>query len=303
MKTTYEKLISIVLTLFMFLFVLWLSFFMEPMAEGQPYNSTAVVNTTVNITNSAPDVANINAPGSINLLAYGNTTVICNVTVFDYDNNTAGANATFYLSTMSSLATPDQNYLYTNTSCTRISPLDRYTNYSCGFIVRYFANNGTWYCNATARDSLGASNNNRSNAATINPLIALKMPLLLDYGNVGVNQDSNDALANITNAGNRNANISVKGYGTTEGDGLAMVCSSGSISIEYEAYDIYAGSSFGFMYPLTINSAMIGSFYVPQRTSETTDSSNLTYWKVHIPPGAGGVCNGKILFSASDRGI
>ena len=47
---------------------------------------------------------------------------------------------------------------------------------------------------------------------------------------------------------------------------------------------------------------MIPSFYVPQRIDETYDSMNATFWKVQIPVGAGGVCNGKILFSATDRG-
>jgi hypothetical protein len=80
-----------------------------------------------------------------------------------------------------------------------------------------------------------------------------------------------------------------------------MVCSSGSIPVAYERYDIVQGSPFAFMVQLTGSSIMLNPYYVPQRTSETADSYNRTYWRIEIPTGVGGVCNGKLLFSATDR--
>jgi hypothetical protein len=270
--------------------------------SGQSYNSTALVNTTVNITNAAPLISSINLETPINLVAYSTKTVYCNVTAYDYDNNTNMVNATFYHSSVQPTSADNNNNHYSNTTCSRISPLSYYTNFTCGFDVSYFANNGTWYCNATVTDTLSVSTSNLSNSGTLNPLIAIKVPLLLDYGDVGVNRVSNDTLANITNAGNRNANISVEGYGATPQDGYAMICSSGSIALNLERYNITANSSYMDMTQLTGTTTMIRNYFVPQRTSPTDDSMNITYWKISIPIGAGGVCNGKILFTASDKG-
>ncbi len=284
------------------IFLMWLSFLLEPKSFAQTYNSTYIVNTTVNITNAAPLVYGIILQNPINLVGYGNMTVGCNVTVFDFDNNTNAVNATLFQNTVSPIGAEDQNFRYINTSCTRTTPLDFETNFTCAFTVRYFANNGTWFCNATAIDQLSGANNNQSNAATINPLVAIKMDAVLDYGNLGANQISNDTIANVTNAGNRNANISVEGYGTTPGDDLAMSCTFGSIPIANERYNITVNNTFSLMSQLSGSTTMVRNFYVPQRTSEVADSINQTYWKISIPAGAGGVCNGKLLFTASDRG-
>jgi hypothetical protein len=280
----------------------WLSFLMEPIIVGQPYNESTLVNTTVNITNAAPFIYDVKIPPSINLIAYDNLTVLCNFTVYDYDNNTVGANATLHLSTVSSDSAPDHNTLYSNSSCTPMAPIDFITNYTCAFTVRYYANNGTWFCNATAFDNLNASNSNISNPGIVNPLIAIKTDLLLDFGQFGVGEQSNDSLANITNAGNRNINISVRGYGVTDGDNLAMTCTNGNIPVGYEHYDIWAESDYSFMAALTGSDVLIQNFFVPQRLSDIYDSVNTTYWKLEIPSGAGGTCNGKVVFTASDRG-
>ena len=91
-------------------------------------------------------------------------------------------------------------------------------------------------------------------------------------------------IVNITNAGNRNINITVEGYGATVGDGYAMVCEYGStIPIANEHY----GTSelpYSFMVPLTGSGVQFDSpFFVPQRTSETQDQVNSTFWRLQIP--------------------
>jgi hypothetical protein len=298
---------SMLLLIIMSLFGAWILLLSEPVILGQPYNASALVNTTVNITNSAPLVERVVLDTPIDLTAYDNRSVFCNATVFDYDNDSLYVNATFYIENLTDpSATNDQNYKYSNGSCSRSSPQDLRTNWTCNFPVQYFANNDTrWLCNVTATDSghaLNVSATNRSNYATVNPLVAIKIPLILDYGNLAVNDISNDTLANITNAGNRDANISVEGYGATPGDGYAFICSFGSISLNYERYKEINGTAFPSMTPVTGTTTMLSSYYVAQRLSETTDSLNSTYWKVQIPIGAGGICNGKLLFTASDRG-
>lgn len=281
------------------LFGLWMTPFM--LESTQAYNSTALVNTTVNITNAAPMVKLVRIPTPTNLVAYNNRTIYCNVTTYDFDNDTLVVNASFHYSTSGPQYPTDQNSHYKNISCTRTSIQGFYMNWSCGFRVNYFANNGTWYCNSTASDA-SAYSSNSSIAGTINPLVALKATPLIDYGNLPTLNISSEQIANITNGGNRNINISVTGFGSTLGDGLAMVCDSGSIGVGNEAYDRSSGSPFAFMNPLTASSVKIDNFWVNQRVSETNDSLNRTYWRIQIPTGAGGVCNGKLLFTASDRG-
>ena len=297
-----ENIWGVTLFLVTTLLFLWLVPFFSELGFGQPYNSTYLVNTTVNITNAAPNVLNVVIPTFIDLLAYDNVTVQCNFTVYDFDNNTVGANATFYYTGAAAAGPQDQNFRYLNTSCTRMTPFDFYTNYTCTFSVNYFANNGTWFCNATGIDGLDGAGTNVSSGGAINPLVAIKMDPLLDYGELGVNQESNDTLANVTNAGNRDANISVQGGGNVLGDGLSFNCTFGSINVDYERYDSVNGTAWSAQTPLTVASAMISNFYVRQRTDEAQDSINATYWRLKIPIGAGGVCNGKILFTASDRG-
>lgn len=285
---------------------IWWLFLTEPIILGQPYNQSVLVNTTVNITNAAPMVSNVLLDTPITLIAYDNKTVFCNATIFDWDNQTITVNATLYHEGQAlANAIDDGNNHYSNTSCKRATLQNREMNYTCSFNVKYYANNNTnWRCNVTALDTRSASATNYSNTAQINPLVAIKIPQLLNYGDLMVNEISTDTLANVTNAGNRDANISVEGYGTTPGDGLAFVCDFGVIPLSYERYsNATVNATYASMNQLTGTTRMIPRFYVPQRTSEVTDSMNFTYWKVQIPTGAGGVCNGKILFTATDRGI
>jgi hypothetical protein len=297
-----KKWVNILLAVSIVVLLAWVGLLSEPFTNAEDYNTTGLVNTSVNITNAAPFVYNVLAPTTIDLTAYGLINVTCNFTVYDFDNNTQSANATLHVNTVNSGSAADQNTLYRNSSCSRLTPIDYFTNFSCTFSVQYFANNGTWYCNATGIDSSSATTTNISNAAIINPLIAIKIDSILDFGQLGANSISNDTLSNITNVGNRNANISVKGYGVTENDGLAMTCDNGNIPVTFEKYDSLNGTAYASMTALTSASTMIRNFYVFQRTSETMDSINSTYWKLAIPAGAGGVCSGKILFTASDRG-
>lgn len=297
--------INLILLGLFLLFGAWLLLLLEPLIHSQPYNSTALVNTTVNITNSAPMVYNVYLDTPIDLIAYDNKTVFCNATVFDFDNQTILVNATLYIVDLTDENSPDDgNDHYTNTSCSRVGPQDRIMQYRCTFSVRYYANNNSnWRCNVTAIDTGNAINSNISNLATINPLVAIKLPPLIDYGDLAVWDISDDIDANVTNAGNRDANISVEGWGATPGDGLAFVCDYGNIAINYERYNITKGiGNYPFMTSLTTTTTMIPEFYVPQRVSEILDSFNSTWWKVQIPIGAGGVCNGTILFTATDRG-
>ncbi|MEM2131575.1 MAG: hypothetical protein QXR96_03555, partial [Candidatus Woesearchaeota archaeon] len=148
----------------------------------------------------------------------------------------------------------------------------------------------------------GAYSSNVSNSGIIQPLIAIYVPGSLDYGNLNQGENTSDKLVNITNGGNRNINISVEGWAQNPGDNLAMNCTFGNIPISYERYNISIGSDYIYMNQLTSTTTMIPNFFIKQRTDELLDSINVTYWKLYAPIGAGGICSGKILFTATDRG-
>jgi hypothetical protein len=285
--------------LIIFIMLVWMSLFIGIGTSVADINRTSEMNTTVNISNSAPEVRSAVIPPFIDLEAYGNVTVQCNVSVYDYDNNIAGVNATLHYFLTGSHAADNANNHYTNASCTALSPQDYSMNFSCTFDVQYYANNGTWFCNATAVDLGAAVGYNQSNPGVVNPLIAILVPGTLDYGELAQGQISESKLANITNAGNRAVNISVEGWGVTQGDGLAMGCTYGDIPVQFERYNS-TNETYNNMYQLSLSSTKIPKFNVGQRVSPVADSVNSTYWRLQIPPLSGGKCNGKILFTASD---
>lgn len=298
-----EKL-SLVLIILISLFGLWMFLLQAPLPghSQQEINDSYWVNTTINITNSAPTLTAIALDTPVDLNAYSNKSIYCNVSTFDYDNDTLTVIGILYLNgtTQPNLADDGNNH-YTNSSCSAISNQDNEMNWTCVFDVQYYADNSSnWVCNATVLDGGLVNTSNNSNLATINPLVAIKMEELLDYGELEVGQTSNSTPANITNAGNRDLNISVRGWGAAEGDGLAFDCDYGHITLTYERYSPVNETSFAAMTEITNSDVMIENFLVPQRELETEDQVNSTWWKVLIPVGAGGICEGKLMFTAED---
>ncbi|MFH0874684.1 MAG: hypothetical protein V1859_02015 [archaeon] len=304
-----KNLLSAGLAIAIFSLALWI-LVLEAPTLSQGYLGAAVnqsLNTTVNITNAAPEVRSAVLDSSIFLEAYGEVAVNCTAVVFDWDNDTLTVNASLYLNGRAMPdGTLDNNTLYKNTSCTRMTEQDRTMNYTCAFPVQYYADNSTnWRCNVTAEDDERAYNSNISNAGNINALVAIYVPGVLNFGELAVNDISEDKLANITNAGNRNISIAAEGWGAVKGDGLAMNCSYGSIAVGYERYNLTTGRLWDTqMVQLTNQSLSINGLRVFHRFADTeiATSTNTTYWKLKIPALAGGICTGKILFTASDSG-
>ncbi|MBD3203385.1 hypothetical protein GF327_03765 [Candidatus Woesearchaeota archaeon] len=284
------------------LFVMWIYLLKIPVISAQA-DGNQTLNTTVNITNAAPEVKDIRCPAAVDLEAYGNKTVQCNVTVFDYDNNTNIVNATFYFNTVAAEDPDNKLNHYTNSSCVNESPQDNEMNFSCTFDLIYFANNGSWYSNATAYDDQDASGNNISDSINVNPLTAIYIPTdtVLDFGELETGQTSGDKEANITNAGNIQINISVQGWANTKGDDLAMDCEYGTIDRTYEKYAVTSGELFSAMTELPLNDEMIAGLFIERQTADGSLKTNTTYWKLEIPPSAGGICEGKLLFTASAK--
>lgn len=263
------------------------------------------VTTRVNITNAFPEVMNVTvgipAPLNITLNAGSELVVQCNATIRDYNgfNDLTNVNATFYYFMNLSNQSDDKNEHYTNNTCVEIANDGQYlANYSCTFNVAYFANNGTWYCNVTATDNKNFTG--ARNASTrINSLYALNVTDVIDYGNLSVTDYSNNITATVTNFGNTNLNVSVLGYGATQGDGLGFVCTVGTnISVQYERFTANASADWATKIPLNASNQDM-RVTIARQTDDNTPVTQGTYWQLYVPPNPFGLCTGTVRFTAT----
>jgi hypothetical protein len=273
---------------------------------GSNYRNVTV-RTYVNITNARPEVLAVKVyqesnPSLLNITLSGGLqrNITCNASLRDWNQygDITGVNATLWHSSSALFAVDDNNSHYTITSCVNAGNGVNYTvNYLCIFPVYYYANNGTWNCSVSVIDTLGKTGNN-SNTTVVYPLYALNVTDGIDYGNVAVEEYSQNMTANITNFGNMPLNVSVEGYGVTRGDGLAMNCSlNGNITVGMESFSaLEAGSKT----PLTSVSQNITDLTISKQTVPSTPMINSTYWQlyVNVSNNPAGNCTGFIIFTA-----
>ena len=279
----------------------------------------------VNVTNTEPNITSIRVtPSPIDLTADGVTIVTCNISVFDFngwqDINANATNASFYIQSVGESAPADNNHRYTNSSCgvcTQGSGSATNATCECRFALQYYANDSSsWRCNATIRDrggtqksgsELNLTDTDISSAVTVTKLLAINTSLLLDYGNLSVTETSAQIVHNVTNAGNINLNLSLRGYGGTNesiGQNVSMICDFGNITIGNQRYALgtdSAGIAFANMRNLT-NQTVNTNLTFPARIDDTAVGwdRNSTLWRLQIPLSVGGICNGTIIFGAVD---
>lgn len=232
---------------------------------------------------------------------FNNETDIQNVTIEFFDNVASSFGGT-----------DDNNDHYTNQTCTINTAYGNEYEIiaNCTIPVWYYANNQTWNVTATVTDNVSLSSSG-SNTTTINALLGFSLPDSIDYGIVNSTEVSQEQIANVTNAGNVYANLSLSGYAVTVGDGFAMNCTQGSvqnISIEYERYNLTASNDSNLNYTqyqsiyLNLSSdPIVRTFNVPQRQNDTGqffDDTNASYWRIYVPLGVAGSCSGNIVFGA-----
>lgn len=262
--------------------------------------TTGFRNITV-LGNLAPIIRDVAIRNPLDLTLGGDIIVTCNATIEEPNNITdiANVNATFFQESIGHLAVDDRNDHYTNTSCISVGNSTFEANYTCSFGVTYFANNGTWKCNLTVEDNREAVSD--ANISTlINELLAIEItPSILDYGQLlTTNITQNDTNLTVTNLGNVDFNITVDGYGVEDGDGLAMNCTKGTIPLSNQRYATNISTSFAEMTSLSDTPTPVFNFTLPQRLDDNQfdASRNNTYWKLEVPSGIRGICNGTIVF-------
>lgn len=284
------------------------------------------VKSKVYIWNTEPTLYNVEISPSPIDLTPGNITIVnCTAYFWDYngwdDVANGTVNATLYDISNGYVWSDDDdnNNHYSNTSCTLCSEIPNSDGMNgtctCFFPVWYYANNGTWQCNITIKDSGGNASERAYNLsavsgianATMNTVLGINVPSIIDFGNLSVTELSADIQANITNWGNVRINVSLRGFGGTDeslnGAGnYSMLCEYGNISIDYMRHSMGFGIDYDGMTNLTYTWSKIENLTINTRVDDTsyTDSSNATYWKIYVPLSVGGQCNGTLIFSAID---
>jgi len=284
-------------------------------------NVTVITNLTVG--NTYPEVLNVsieNDAASFDLTPNATTTLTCTARVRDFNGDTDlnAVNATFYNSNAVTLADPDdKNNKYTNGSCPIIlagewggHADDAYTAVAnCTYEIEYYADAADWNCTVFVNDSLSWEETG-TDEITVNTLLALGLPDIIQYGTVNATEVSDENVTNVTNFGNVPMNLSVEGYAQTEGDGLAMNCTLGNIGtipVYWEKYNftninpgVLTLSQFEGVYANLTSDAVVRQYELAQRQNDGfNEASNYTYWRIYVPRGVAGTCQGKIIFGAT----
>jgi len=311
------------IALIVLLIVVFIGIFISDLSVRVSSASGTNVNVTTNLTvgRTFPEIINITIDefaSSVTLLPNSTKIVSCLMILRDYDNNSDFDTVRGFLFNSSLGAADDNNNHYTNNSCQinrtfgswRGINNDTYNALAnCTFSVYYYANPGNWNCTGIVNDTINWNGTNSDNI-TVNELLAVSLPEYINYGVVNATYVSEEKIANFSNAGNVVINLTLRGWARTPGDNLSMNCSLGAIrnvSIFYEKYNLTASNTgalsltqFEGVYTnLTSSSPVVKKFDLRVRTDDNNDNAiNSTYWRIYLPLGVGGTCEGKIEFGA-----
>jgi hypothetical protein len=186
--------------------------------------------------NDIPSIIAIQIDTPVNLIAGSNKTIYCNGTARDGDTyfDISRINATLFHSTRQPGSQNNNSNHYTNASCSTFNGAENIVDFSCAFIVEYYANNGTWFCNATVVDIINSTNSSQQEGY-INDLLAIGLsPNIIDFGSLEIMQISPfDIPITVTNYGNIMLDLRLYAYASFENDNLSMECTKGNISLDY----------------------------------------------------------------------
>ncbi|MGV8085992.1 MAG: hypothetical protein ACP5N1_00020 [Candidatus Woesearchaeota archaeon] len=259
-------------------------------------------NLTISITPNIDNIFLTDNFSPINqiVLSAGKTRFVnCSVVVSDPEgtDNIVGVSAKLFYYLNSSGDIDNNNTHYTNNSCMLIDETSLNKTFSCGFDVWYYANNGTWYCNATVINGYSVAFSNNV-SAIIQSLYAINLTDGLNFGASQSNVPSGNITVNITNFGNMPVNITIQGYAVFLGDNVGMNCSDNTnVTIDSIRFSTNIAANF------TQKNSMNGSiqplnFRINKQINNTL-ILNTTYWQISPNPGSvNRICGGYIIFDA-----
>lgn len=275
------------------------------------------VQSSANPGNTPPTASSVdidNAATTIHLTENTTTKVTVTATVTDNNGceNISSAQVKLFRTDIGASASDDDNNHYTvsasqdNGSCTP-GGSDLSATYTATVAVNYYADptdpgsvhaDTNWTAEVTPSDSAGTGKA-ATDTIEMSTLTALNTTASVAYGEVslGTTTAAVDQTVVVTNTGNEGIDVDLDGYGSTDGDGLAMTCTIGSIPIGNERYSATANTDYSAKTPLTDTATKL-DLDIPQRTDGA--STGNVYWGLAMPAqGVSGTCNGKIVFTAN----
>ncbi len=323
MKKKILKKVALPLIFLEFILIIFLlSFFPKIILAGVGENNVTV-QTLLDVGAVYPEVINVSIEedaASVSLNPATTKKIYCAGVVVDYNGQQEidSVMAEFYDSVVSGYGSgDDNNEHYANSSCEIINDTAGWNGYAddaynavvnCSMDVWYYANPQTWECTIFAIDTTGLSDTG-TDTITVSDLLALGLPDTINYGTVNATYVSEENITNVTNYGNVELNLSLNGYGFIENDGYAMNCTLGAIKtipIDYEKYNLTASTlgelsltSFENVYLNLTSAPVTKRFDLNYRQNDILNEAwNHTYWRIYVPLGVAGTCQGNIIFGA-----
>ena len=244
----------------------------------------------------------------IDLLANNTREVFCEGILDEFDGeNVTNVFSEFFSSDSSFFGDiDDNNYHYTNSSCfvNESYGTENQSKVFCSYDVWYYANSENWRCEINAGDNL--TNSTGSDDTFINGLLSIEVIDSFDFGSVQNENVSEELEVVVYNRGNIISDLALSGYGVSEGDGYSMVCSGGDdLDIGNKKYSFSSVpgnlnlSEFESNYINLTSGGYTNDFNLGFRQDDSLeDSYNSTFWRVYVPSGVGGSCQGNIVFGA-----
>ena len=252
----------------------------------------------------APTVGTITPTDSVSLAESSIVTVWCNATITDDDGfaDVMNVNATLWnpAATTEDAADSGDNH-YTNASCTLSGGDGTTVNAACAFSMQYYADPAEWTCKLTAADNTSATGTNNITTVTLNGLKALSTDSTVAFSELALGATSGEQSITVTNTGNTQIDVSVDGYGSSDGDGYAMTCSIGGSEIPLSKikYNLTSGQDFDTTMTSLTDIAVILADFDLVKTTDGTPSTKAIFWKLRMPSSdVGGSCSGKIVVTA-----
>jgi hypothetical protein len=262
---------------------------------GMATSETIKSNATVG--NQAPVVDSV-ALTQPTQTACSATTLTCKANVHDVNGNTdidpTSYKAVIYHGSTSNACSANANdcYVYT-TQCTDDAAAGDYRNVTCTAptTFQYYADNGSWTCNFSAKDTSGSYASLESSSKSVSAYTALDvLSSVIEFGTLTVDTQSSVQNANVQNCGNYQMDISLSGTDMTGGSGTQATIGVGNLTYNTASNNATATA-------LTSSAARIDNFNLAKKV--TTDTTELTYWWLAAPHGTRGTYTGNITFDAN----
>lgn len=256
-------------------------------------SSTRVVSVQ---SNEAPVISSFTLTQNVSPVLGANVTVSCAAEATDASSGEiASARARLYREGYTGI--DDVSSQYTNTTCALLPLNATSRSVACDFQVGAQARAGSWLCSLNVTD-VGGETRSAVNSTFVEPLYAFSIaPAEIDYGVfVEAGQTSSDVSLVLTNVGNAFIDFTLDGYGVSDGDGLAMVCGVGNVSLADHRYSLSAGSPFAAMTSLSDEPVLVDVDLSPG--NETFTSTDSLFWKARLPVPANGSCGGFVTITA-----